>query len=185
MNWHTKSQGPKKKCAHFTRERIHSCSVDTARNKGSFTSIALWSVQSFFSPTVCTIQTIYETWSINHRRGKFLSIIFEFLTWKMVAFLLKSRANFSSVKQTKKRNRSVEACRCTTCFWNVLIGFPNPFYGSQLRFITSKLISGGLLYCLLIYTSCVKNHYLNRLSIQFYVMGRFLVKCPNTWFCEV
>ena len=52
MNWHTKSQGPKKKCAHFTRERIHSCSVDTARNKGSFTSIALWSVQSFFSPTV-------------------------------------------------------------------------------------------------------------------------------------
>ena len=102
-----------------------------------------------FANNICTIQTIYETWSINHRRGKFLSIIFEFLTWKMVAFLLKSRANFSSVKQTKKRNRSVEACRCTTCFWNVLIGFPNPFYGSQLRFITSKLISGGLLYCLL------------------------------------
>ena len=52
MNWHTKSQGPKKKCAHFTRERIHSCSVDTARNKGSFTSMALWSVQSFLSSTV-------------------------------------------------------------------------------------------------------------------------------------
>ena len=52
MNWHTKSQGPKKKCTHFTRERIHSCPVDTARNKGSFTSIALWSVQSFLSNSV-------------------------------------------------------------------------------------------------------------------------------------
>ena len=49
MNWHTKSQGPKKKCTHFTRERIDSCSMDTAHNKGSFTSIALWSVQSFLS----------------------------------------------------------------------------------------------------------------------------------------
>ena len=32
ISWHTKSQGPKKKCTHFTRERIHSCPVDTARN---------------------------------------------------------------------------------------------------------------------------------------------------------
>ena len=32
INWHTKSQGPKKKCAHFTRERIYSCTVDTALN---------------------------------------------------------------------------------------------------------------------------------------------------------
>ena len=30
-NWHTKSL--RKKCTHFTRERIHSCPVmDTARN---------------------------------------------------------------------------------------------------------------------------------------------------------
>ena len=54
---HTKSQGPKKKCTHFTRERIHSCPVDTARNKGSFTTIALWSVKSFNSPTVCMYTT--------------------------------------------------------------------------------------------------------------------------------
>ena len=52
INWHTKSQGPKKKCTHFTREKIHSCPVDTIRNKGSFTSMALWSVQSFLSISV-------------------------------------------------------------------------------------------------------------------------------------
>ena len=49
----TKSQGPKKKCTRFIRMRIHSCSVDTSRNyQGSFTSMALWSVQSFLSTTV-------------------------------------------------------------------------------------------------------------------------------------
>ena len=52
INWHTKSQGPKKKCAHFSRGRIHSCPAGTARNQGSFTSMALWSVQSFLSSTV-------------------------------------------------------------------------------------------------------------------------------------
>ena len=43
-NWHTKSQGPKKKCAHFSRGRIHSCPAGTARNQGSFISMALWRV---------------------------------------------------------------------------------------------------------------------------------------------
>ena len=52
INWHTKSQGPKKKCAHFSWGRIHSCPAGTARNQGSFTSMALWSVQSFLSSTV-------------------------------------------------------------------------------------------------------------------------------------
>ena len=56
MNWHTKSQGPKKKCANFSRGRIHSYSAGTARNQGSFTSMAQWSVQSFLSTTVCIIK---------------------------------------------------------------------------------------------------------------------------------
>ena len=53
INWYTKSQGPKKKWIHFSRVRIHSCPAGTARNQGSFTSMALWSVQSFLSTTVC------------------------------------------------------------------------------------------------------------------------------------
>ena len=52
INWYTKSQGPKKKSTHFTKVRIHSCLADTARNLGGFTTHALWSVQSFNSPTV-------------------------------------------------------------------------------------------------------------------------------------
>ena len=52
INWHTKSQGHKKKCTHFSRGRIHSCPAGTARNQGSFTSMALLSVQSFLSSTV-------------------------------------------------------------------------------------------------------------------------------------
>ena len=52
IDWYTKSQGPKKKCTHFTIERIRSWLADTARNQGSFTTFALWSVQSFCSPTV-------------------------------------------------------------------------------------------------------------------------------------
>ena len=45
VNWHTKSQGPKKKCTNFFRGRIQSCLAGTARNQGTFTSMALWSVQ--------------------------------------------------------------------------------------------------------------------------------------------
>ena len=52
-NWHTKSQGPKKKCTNFFRGRIHSRLAGTARIQGTFTSMALWSVQSFMSITVC------------------------------------------------------------------------------------------------------------------------------------
>ena len=32
INWHTKSQGPNKKCTHFSRGMIHSCPAGTARN---------------------------------------------------------------------------------------------------------------------------------------------------------
>ena len=66
INWHTKSQGPKKKCTHFSRGRIHSCPAGTARNQGSFTSMALWSVQSFLSSTVYTrtsLNYVYEVTS--------------------------------------------------------------------------------------------------------------------------
>ena len=59
IDWHTKSQGPKKKCTQFTIERIHSWLADTARNQGSFTTFALWSVQSFYSPTVYWISGKY------------------------------------------------------------------------------------------------------------------------------
>ena len=47
-NWHKKSQGPNKKCVYFSKGRIHSCSMDTTRYKGSFTSMALWTVNPFF-----------------------------------------------------------------------------------------------------------------------------------------
>ena len=30
INWHTKSQGPKKKWTHFTRGRVHPCPAHTA-----------------------------------------------------------------------------------------------------------------------------------------------------------
>ena len=53
INWHTNSQGAKKKCAYFSRGRINSYPAGTARNQGSFTSMGLWSVQSFLSSTVC------------------------------------------------------------------------------------------------------------------------------------
>ena len=52
INWHTKSQGPKKKLIYSSRGRINPWPAHTARNKGSFTPYALWSVESFFSPTV-------------------------------------------------------------------------------------------------------------------------------------
>ena len=78
INWHTKSQGPKKKCAHFSRGsgRINSCPAGTARNQGSFTSMALWSVQSFLSSTVSLISgtdkpRINETPSLYHHKDAF------------------------------------------------------------------------------------------------------------------
>ena len=74
IDWYTKSQGPKKKCIHFTRERIHSCSVDTARNKGSFTTIALWSVKSFNSPTVCIQEKQQQR--MNSPKGRFILVWF-------------------------------------------------------------------------------------------------------------
>ena len=52
INWHTKSQGPKKKCIHFSRGRINPWPAHTSRNKGSFTPYALWIVQRFLSYTV-------------------------------------------------------------------------------------------------------------------------------------
>ena len=48
--WHNKiSQGPKKKCIHFSRGGSTPVPPGhTARNKGSFAPYALWSVESFF-----------------------------------------------------------------------------------------------------------------------------------------
>ena len=49
-NWHTKSQGPMKKCSNFTKRRIHPCPVHTACNQGSSNSqIAFCSI--LFSPS--------------------------------------------------------------------------------------------------------------------------------------
>ena len=49
-NWHTKIQGPMKKCSNFTKLRIHPCPVHIACNQGRFTSkIAFCSI--FFPPT--------------------------------------------------------------------------------------------------------------------------------------
>ena len=48
MNWHTKSQGPMKKCSYFIKVRIHQCPVHTVGNWGSFTSkIAFCSILLF------------------------------------------------------------------------------------------------------------------------------------------
>ena len=60
INWHTKSQGPKKKCDNFSRGRINPWPAHTARNKGSFTPYTLRSVESFFSPTVYPITPVWN-----------------------------------------------------------------------------------------------------------------------------
>ena len=46
--WHTKSQGPLKKCSHFTKVRVHPCAVHTTCNKGSFTPKNLVLFNPFF-----------------------------------------------------------------------------------------------------------------------------------------
>ena len=51
-NWHTSSQGPKKKSIKITKRRIDPCPAHTARNKGSFTTMVLWTAQGFLSSTV-------------------------------------------------------------------------------------------------------------------------------------
>ena len=52
INWHTTSQGPKKKSIQITKRRIDPCPAHTARNKGSFTTMVLWTAQRFLSSTV-------------------------------------------------------------------------------------------------------------------------------------
>ena len=47
INWHTTSQGPKKKSIQITKRRIDPCPAHTARNKGSFTTMVLWTVNPF------------------------------------------------------------------------------------------------------------------------------------------
>ena len=42
INWPTTSQGPKKKSIQITKRRIDPCPAHTARNKGSFTTMVLW-----------------------------------------------------------------------------------------------------------------------------------------------
>ena len=48
INWHTKSQRPKKKCIHFSRGRINPCLARTACNYGSFTSYMAFLFNPFF-----------------------------------------------------------------------------------------------------------------------------------------
>ena len=69
-NWHTSSQGPKKKSIKITKRRIDPCPAHTTRNKGSFTTNVLWSVKSFNSPTVPTLQSVKHR-SGNNGKGKF------------------------------------------------------------------------------------------------------------------
>ena len=61
IDWHTTSQGPKKKCVHFSRGRINPWSVHTAYVKQRF-------VKSFNSPTVSTMAPLSsERVTYNHR----------------------------------------------------------------------------------------------------------------------
>ena len=39
IDWHTISQGPKKKSIQITKVRIDPCPAHTARNQGSFTTM--------------------------------------------------------------------------------------------------------------------------------------------------
>ena len=49
INWpNTTSQGPKKKSIQFTKRRIDPCPAHTACNKGSFTTMVLWTVNPLF-----------------------------------------------------------------------------------------------------------------------------------------
>ena len=59
-NWHTSSQGPKKKSIKITKRRIDPCPAHTARNKGSFTTMVLWIAQGFLSSTVYLCSKIYK-----------------------------------------------------------------------------------------------------------------------------
>ena len=84
INWRTKSQGPKKKCTDFFRGRIHSCFAGTARNQGTFTSVALWSVQSFMSVTV--YHSIQQNGKMILQNLRFLH--FHALLWYELEFLI-------------------------------------------------------------------------------------------------
>ena len=57
-NWHTTSQGPKKKSIKITKGRIDPCPAHTARNKGSFTTMVLWIAQRFLSSTVYLVKQV-------------------------------------------------------------------------------------------------------------------------------
>ena len=52
INWHIKSQGPKKKCIRFSRGMIYPCSTHTAWIKVVLLHKS-WFVQSFLSRSVC------------------------------------------------------------------------------------------------------------------------------------
>ena len=57
INWPTTSQGPKKKSIQFTKPRIDPCPADTARNKGSFTTMVLWTVNPLFPQLYIQVST--------------------------------------------------------------------------------------------------------------------------------
>ena len=61
INWHTTSQGPKKKSIQITKRRIDPCPAHTARNKGSFTTMVLWIVQRHLSWTVYNLNCLHIT----------------------------------------------------------------------------------------------------------------------------
>ena len=74
-NWHTTSQGPKKKSIQITKGKIDHCPAPTARNKGSFTTMVLWIVQRFLSSTVCG-DYVYYTQGSSVKKIKAYKIFF-------------------------------------------------------------------------------------------------------------
>ena len=65
------SQGPKKKSIKITNRRTDPCPAHTARNKGSFTTVVLWTAQGFLSSTVHVLFLLTNYMNMNS--DKFLS----------------------------------------------------------------------------------------------------------------
>ena len=57
------SQGPKKKSIQVTKGRIDPCPAHTARNKGSFTTMVLWTVNPLF-PQLYVYTSIISLYSL-------------------------------------------------------------------------------------------------------------------------
>ena len=59
INWPTTIQGPKKKSIQFTKRRIDPYPAHTARNKGSFTTMVLWTVNPLFPQLYIRLKTVF------------------------------------------------------------------------------------------------------------------------------